>query len=422
MGRLLKICQKQKGIGIVYVRNRKKTKEISEFLKKNNVAADFYHAGLTTIERDLKQNAWMKERTRVIVSTNAFGMGIDKPNVRFVVHMDLPDSPEAYFQEAGRAGRDEKKAFAVLLYNNSDIIDLKKTHEQAFPSVEYIKMVYNCLGNYFQLAQGSGKDQSMEFDLLSFSGNYDLDPILVFNAMKFLEKDGYLALSEAMTNPSRILFTLGKEDLYRFQVANPKYDAFVKLLLRSYPGLFTEFVKIREQDIAKRANINVEQTERILNELHKMNILEYEKQNKRPLITWVEERVSSDSLRVSKENHAERKQFSRKRLDAMAGYVQSSHTCRSIFLLAYFGERKTMKCGQCDVCLNIQELKVTDFEFDQLHQMIKKTLVDQRCRLEVLIEILPTNISEKKILKVIRWLTDHGSIIEEPDGKLRWKV
>ncbi len=421
LGRLLKICQKQTGVGIVYVRNRKKTREISEFLKNNQVAADYYHAGLTTMERDLKQNAWMKERTRVIVSTNAFGMGIDKPNVRFVVHMDLPDSPEAYFQEAGRAGRDEKKAFAVLLYNNSDIIDLKKSHEQSFPSVDYIKLVYNCLGNYFQLAQGSGRDQSLEFDLIAFSANYDLDPILVFNAMKFLEKDGYLALSEAMTNPSRILFTLDKEDLYRFQVANPRYDAFVKLLLRSYPGLFTEFVKIREQDVANRANITVEQTEKILNELHRMNILQYEKQNKKPLITWVEERISSDSLRISKENHAERRQFARKRLDAMVEYVQSSHTCRSIFLLAYFGERKTMKCGQCDVCLDIRELKLSDLEFDTLRQMIRKTLTVQSYRLEELVEVLPTTITEKKILKVIRWLKDHGSIPEEPDGKLRWQ-
>ncbi len=421
LGRLLKICQKQTGVGIVYVRNRKKTREISEYLKNNQVAADYYHAGLTTMERDLKQNAWMKERTRVIVSTNAFGMGIDKPNVRFVVHMDLPDSPEAYFQEAGRAGRDEKKAFAVLLYNNSDIIDLKKSHEQSFPSVDYIKLVYNCLGNYFQLAQGSGRDQSLEFDLIAFSANYDLDPILVFNAMKFLEKDGYLALSEAMTNPSRILFTLDKEDLYRFQVANPRYDAFVKLLLRSYPGLFTEFVKIREQDVANRANITVEQTEKILNELHRMNILQYEKQNKKPLITWVEERISSDSLRISKENHAERRQFARKRLDAMVEYVQSSHTCRSIFLLAYFGERKTMKCGQCDVCLDIRELKLSDLEFDTLRQMIRKTLTVQSYRLEELVEVLPTTITEKKILKVIRWLKDHGSIPEEPDGKLRWQ-
>ncbi len=421
LGRLFQICQKQTGVGIVYVRNRKKTREISDFLVKNMVSADFYHAGLTSMERDLKQNAWMKERTRVIVSTNAFGMGIDKPNVRFVVHMDLPESPEAYFQEAGRAGRDEKKAFAVLLYNDSDIIDLKKSHEQAFPSVEFIKMVYNCLGNYFQLAQGSGKDVSMEFDLMTFSSNYDMDPILVFNALRFLEKEGYLSMSEAMSNPSRMLFTLDKEDLYRFQVANPKFDAFVKLLLRSYAGLFTEFVKIREKDIANRANITVEQTDKILDELHRLNVLQYERQNKRPLITWVEERLSSDSLRISKENHYERKQFARKRLDAMVHYVQSTHTCRSIFLLAYFGEKKAQKCGQCDVCLDIRQLKVTDLEFDQLHQMIRSTLLDESYRLEDLLEILPTDIIEKKILKVIRWLRDHGSIVEHPDGRLCWK-
>lgn len=419
--KLLQICQKQKGVGIIYVRNRKKTREIAAFLKKHEVSADFYHAGLTTMERDLKQNAWMKERTRVIVATNAFGMGIDKPNVRFVIHLDLPESPEAYFQEAGRAGRDGKKSYAVLLYNKADIIELKKSHRQSYPPVDFIKNVYNCLGNYYQVAVGSGSDTHQEFDLMDFSNNYNLDPVLAFNAIRFLEKEGYLAMSEALTNPSRILFTLQKEDLYRFQVANPKYDPFIKLLLRSYAGLFTEFIKIREQDIARRANLTVAQTEKLLSYLQKMNILQYEKQNQRPLITWLEDRLPVDRLHISKENHKERAQFAKKRVDAMIDYVQSTTKCRSLYLLAYFNELKATRCGQCDVCLEIGKLDLTTPEFDQLESMIKSTIQDHQVVIDDLAAMLPTDIQENKILRVVRWLIDQGQIHESESGRLVWE-
>ena len=420
LSRLLKICRKQAGVGIVYVRNRKKTKEIAQYLKKHQIAADFYHAGLTTIERDLRQNAWMKERTRVIVATNAFGMGIDKPNVRFVVHLDLPESPEAYFQEAGRAGRDEKKSFAVMLFNQADIIELKKTHKQSYPPADFIRKVYNCLGNYFQMAVGSGKDNSAEFDLMAFSNYYNLDPVLVFNATRFLEKEGYLAMSEAMTNPSRILFTLNKEDLYRFQVANPAFDPFIKLLLRSYAGLFTEFVKIREQDIARRAGLTQHQARKLLKNLHELNIIQYEQQNERPMITWLEDRLPADNLSISKENHRDREQFARKRVDAMINYVTATNKCRSIFLLAYFNELKAVKCGQCDVCLEVGKLDVNSQEFDLLVDMIRSTLRDTSLPVHELVEMLPTNIAEDKILRVIRWLREQQQIVDNKAGKLSW--
>ncbi len=421
LSRLLKICRKQSGVGIIYVRNRKKTKEIAEHLQKHQMAADFYHAGLTTMERDIKQNAWMKERTRIIVATNAFGMGIDKPNVRFVVHLDLPESPEAYFQEAGRAGRDERKSFAVILFNEADIIELKKNHQQSYPPADFIRKVYNCLGNYFQMAIGSGKDTSNEFDLLAFSNHFNLEPVLVFNAIRFLEKEGYMAMSEAMTNPSRILFTLDKEDLYRFQVANPAYDPFIKLLLRSYAGLFTEFVKIREQDIAKRAGLTHTQTQKLLKNLHDLNILQYEQQNEQPMITWLEDRLPAERLSISKENHRDREKFARKRVDAMVDYVTSNNKCRSIYLLAYFNELKAKKCGQCDVCLEVGKLDVNSQEFDLLVDMIRSTLRDALVDIHELVEVLPTNISEDKILRVIRWLMEQRQIISSANGKLRWR-
>ncbi len=419
--RLLRICTRVKGTGVVYVRNRKRTREIAEWLRQRGISADFYHAGLTAKERDARQDAWMKERTRVIVSTNAFGMGIDKPNVRFVVHMDLPDSPEAYFQEAGRGGRDGKKAYAVLLFNQSDIIDLKHFHERSFPPLKEIKRIYNSLGNYFQLAIGSGKDQSMPFDLVDFARNYSMDPFLVFNALGFLEKEGYLAMSEALSNPSRIMFMVDNEALYRFQVANPKYDAFTKLLLRSYTGLFTEFTKIKEDEIAVRAGIDVDTVKQMLQEMHRMEIMHYKPQNEAPMITFLEERMAAADLTISKEVYRERKVFARRRMEAMSRYATSGDKCRSLMLLAYFGEKGGQRCGQCDVCLEMNKAGVSSYEFKQIVELIKPIVEQHEHSLESLMDSLDINLSEQKVLSVIRYLKDQGSIVEDKNLILRWK-
>ena len=420
LNRLLKICRNVPGTGVVYVRNRKRTREIARWLEQQGVSADFYHAGLTTLERDTKQNAWMKERTRIVVSTNAFGMGIDKPNVRFVVHMDLPDSPEAYFQEAGRAGRDGKKAYAILLFNESDIMDLKEFHERSFPPLKLIKRVYTCLGNYYQLAIGSGKDQSMPFELTTFAKNYGMDPFVVFNALGFLEKEGYLAVSEAMSNPSRIMFLVNNETLYRFQVANPGYDAFIKLLLRSYSGLFSEFTKIRETDIAKRSGIPKDNVQKMLSELHDMQILHYKKQNEQPLISFLEERMSEADLTISKPVYKERKAFAGKRMNAMLDYARSSNRCRSLNLLAYFGETDALRCGQCDVCLEKNKTGVSGYEFDQIRDLVRQKIREEQVRLESLIHELDIRLSEKKVINVIRHLQDKGTITTDREGILHW--
>ena len=420
LNRLLKICRNVPGTGVVYVRNRKRTREIARWLEQQGVSADFYHAGLTTLERDTKQNAWMKERTRIVVSTNAFGMGIDKPNVRFVVHMDLPDSPEAYFQEAGRAGRDGKKAYAILLFNESDIMDLKEFHERSFPPLKLIKRVYTCLGNYYQLAIGSGKDQSMPFELTTFAKNYGMDPFVVFNALGFLEKEGYLAVSEAMSNPSRIMFLVNNETLYRFQVANPGYDAFIKLLLRSYSGLFSEFTKIRETDIAKRSGIPKDNVHKMLSELHDMQILHYKKQNEQPLISFLEERMSEADLTISKPVYKERKAFAGKRMNAMLDYARSSNRCRSLNLLAYFGETDALRCGQCDVCLEKNKTGVSGYEFDQIRDLVRQKIREEQVRLESLIHELDIRLSEKKVINVIRHLQDKGTITTDREGILHW--
>lgn len=421
LNKLLRICKKQNATGVVYVRNRKRTREIADWLVQQKVSADFYHAGLSSQERDAKQDAWMKERTRVIVSTNAFGMGIDKPNVRFVVHMDLPDSPEAYFQEAGRGGRDGNKAFAILLFNKADIQNLEQFHERSYPPLKEIRKIYNCLGNHFQLAIGSGKDQSMPFDIHKFAKAYSLNTFFIYNALGFLEKEGYLASSEALANPSRLMFLVSNEELYRFQVANPRYDPFLKMLLRSYTGLFTEFTRINEEDIARRNGVPVENVKKILLDLHNMKILHYKEQNQKPVITFLEERLAASDLRISKEVYSERKAFARKRMEAMIQYVTSETKCRSLYLLAYFGETGGKRCGQCDVCLERNKAGVSTYEFNQVMKYIKPKLQKDEVSLEMLIDDLDLNLAEEKVLNVLRYLKDNGKIIESGDGILKWQ-
>ncbi len=420
LSRLCRVSNKVRGTGIVYVRNRKRTREISDYLNKKGISSDFYHAGLDARERDKKQDSWMKERTRVIVATNAFGMGIDKPNVRFVVHMDLPDSPEAYFQEAGRAGRDGFKSFAILLVNQSDISDLENFHEKSFPPLKTIRQVYNCLGNYFQLAIGSGKDQSLPFDMVNFARTYSLDPFVVFNALGFLEKEGYIAMSEALANPSRMMFFVNNEELYRFQVANPNYDPFIKLILRSYTGLFSEFTKINEDEIASRAGVPVPLVRKMLTELHNMQILHYKEQNDSPVITFLQERMAAADLTISAQVYNERKKFSKERMKHMKEYATSENKCRSLFLLSYFGEGNAQRCGQCDVCIGLNKTGVSSLEYKQVVDIIKPLIKSGNYTPEQLLEDADISIPEAKLINVIRYLKDIGVITEDKGRILRW--
>lgn len=421
--RLLNICRKVPGTGIVYVRNRRKTKEIAEFLTKNKILADYYHAGLDSKTRDIRQDAWIKESKRVIVSTNAFGMGIDKPNVRFVVHMDLPDSPEAYFQEAGRAGRDEKKAYAILLYNRSDIIDLDHFFELSYPGLDFIKKVYNALGNYFQLAIGSGKDKSFSFVFSDFCNHFGLEKYTTFNALKILEKEGYIFMSEALSNPSRLKILLNKEDLYRFVVANPAYDLFLKVILRSYTGLFSEFTKIDESEISVRSKLNIEKVQTMLKKLHQMHVLHYIPQNKSPQVTFIAPRTEARDLSISPENYADRKKFAKIRIEAIKDYVQSENRCRSTILLDYFGEAYADRCGVCDICLDRNKLNLSKLEFDNVVELIKPVLQQKSLTMKELMATLDTSIAENKIIKVVQWLMENDKItLHNQTGKMKWKI
>lgn len=419
--RLLKVCNNVKGTGIVYVRNRRKTREISDFLNKNKIPADFYHAGLDAKTRDARQEAWIREKVRVIVSTNAFGMGIDKPNVRFVVHMDLPDTPEAYFQEAGRGGRDQKKAYAVLLFNQSDVIEAKKFIETSYPPLDFIKNVYNAVGNYLQLAVGSGKNKRYNFNLNEFCNHFALEKLTTYNALKILEKEGYIALSEAFAHSSKIHFYLNKEELYRFQVANPLHDQLIKTILRSYTGLFTEFVKITEKDLAKRINRDEKDLVKQLRKLHQLHVIYYEPQNTRPQIVLTEARADIKYISISGENYRDRKIYAEKRLHAMLNYIQSENRCRSVLLLEYFGEKNIKPCGRCDVCLKRNKATLEDGDFQVISKTLKTYVENENLTIEQLLQKLPDEIPEKKALMAIYYLIDNGKIVyKEKSGEMQW--
>ena len=421
LNRLLKIVNNLKGSGIVYLRSRKRTVEIADFLIKNNISAGFYHAGLDRSSREVRQNSWISGETSVMVSTNAFGMGIDKPNVRFVVHLDIPDSLEAYFQEAGRAGRDGKNAYAVLLYEKADILESMQFLTTQFPEIKVVKQVYQALGNYFQLAIGSGRDQSFNFDINSFCSNYNLSFQSVMFSLKFIEKEGYLLLNEMTDSDSKIFFKTSKEDLYKFQVENAKYDKFIKVLLRSYSGLFTEFVKINEEDIARRTNLKREDIEKQLSQLEKFDIIIYQKKNSKPQVIFLTERIDSKNLYISDETYKIRKENAEGRLNSVINYIQNDNKCRSIQLLKYFDEEQSKRCGKCDVCIERNKIELSELEFDTVVDKIKPTLLNSSLTIEEIAALIP-QVNDDKVIKVVQWLLDNDKLNYDHQNKLKWKL
>ncbi|MFO8087834.1 MAG: ATP-dependent DNA helicase RecQ [Bacteroidales bacterium] len=412
LSRMLRVIHRVRGTGIVYVRNRRKTREIAQWLQKKQIKADYYHAGLDQQTREKRQQEWMHGITRVIVSTNAFGMGIDKPNVRFVVHMDLPDNLEAYFQEAGRAGRDLKASWAVLLYNNSDIIDAERFFELAFPPLELIKTIYNALGNFFQVPVGTGANTSYRFDLNEFCEANQFKPVIVFNALSFLEKQGYILMSDALRNNSRLHIRMNRTELYKFQVREAFYDPFIKILLRSYPGMFTDFIAINEREVAHRARITVDKTVKILQRLQQMDVLDYIPRSEQPHLVFLSPRLDIRDLDISKEHYKDRKEAARKRLDTVKDYITSTTRCRSQMLLEYFGEKDAPRCGQCDVCRKRNKLNLSEYEFDLVLSRIKPLLQEDRLTLKEIVRAADIS-NEAKVLKVIQWLLDHKKLVKK---------
>lgn len=416
--KLLDILQKVKGSGVVYVRNRRKTKEIAQFLAQKGISADFYHAGLQPEERSEKQDAWIADKTRIMVSTNAFGMGIDKPDVRVVVHMELPDSLEAYFQEAGRAGRDGKKAYAVLLYNQSDRLSLEKNYELAFPEMDEIRRVYHALGSYYQLAIGGGAGQSFNFDIVAFAKNFQLPPVKTLHALKTLEQAGWLTLTEAVYVPSSLIIKVSKEELYDYQLRHPKLDLIIKAILRSYQGAFSHFINIRESQLASLLKIATQDVIKALDLLQKDNIIEYFPQTDKPQLIFLHERVDANDLTIDFELYEFRRKRHGERIQKAIAYAESP-VCRSRQLLNYFGEKNDKDCGVCDVCLGRTKAELSNADYDAIKTKIQEKLTGEGLTLEALMAIFSSG-SHDKVLRVLEYLVDEG-FVEQEGGILKWK-
>ena len=367
---LLHILNKVKGSAIVYTRNRKRTREVAELLNDNNLSATFYHAGLNNDVKDLRQKEWLQEEKRVMVATNAFGMGIDKPNVRIVIHMDMPDSPEAYFQEAGRAGRDGQKAYAVLLYAKSDKVNLKKRITDTFPDKDYIKDVYENLQYYFQMAMGDGLGCTLAFNLDEFCRNFKHFPVQADSALKILTRAGYLEYTDEQDNGSRLIFTLRRDELYKLQEYNADTEKLLNTILRSYTGLFTDYAYISEESLSVRTGLSRQQIYDTLVMLTQRRILHYIPQKKTPYIIYTRERQEKNHLHFSKEVYEDRKESYAKRIESMIEYASAEENCRSRMLLRYFGEKNEHNCGQCDVCLQKRRKEISKEERLKLQKEI----------------------------------------------------
>ncbi|MBD1366367.1 RecQ family ATP-dependent DNA helicase [Mucilaginibacter sp. ZT4R22] len=410
---LLDIANNIKGSGIVYVRTRKGTAEVAKFFTDNGIKADFYHAGLSADERAEKQEAWKNNRNRIIVATNAFGMGIDKADVRFVVHLEMPDSLEAYYQEAGRAGRDEQKAYGILLYNLSDRLRKEQMFLQNFPSVAEIKQIYHYLGSYCQVAYDTGEGANFDLDLGDFCSRYKLDSIKTINALKFLEQNEYIAFSESVFLPSRFRFEVLNEELYNFQIQNPGWDPFVKTLLRSYGGAFENYVRLKEFDLARRTNMSVQQVAEGLTKLESFGVLSYLPQTDKPQITWIRARQQANNVFINKADIETRKATYRRKMEAVFAYAEHKR-CRSQMLLAYFDEPNAAKCGVCDVCLAEKREKNAAEIFENITNEIVQLLSVDNYTIGDLITTLKLGSGKEKI-ETLRMLLDAGKI--KTDGE-----
>ncbi|VBB44678.1 ATP-dependent DNA helicase RecQ [uncultured Paludibacter sp.] len=413
---LLKVLEGVKGTSVVYVRNRKKTKEIADFLTENGISAEHFHAGLNNKTKDERQNRWKSGETRVIVCTNAFGMGIDKPDVRSVVHIDLPDTLEAYFQEAGRAGRDEKKAFAVLLYNKTDETKLKKRIADTFPPKETVKDVYEALGNYFTLAVGAGLYVTFPFDLADFCGKFHFPLLVAYNSIKILQQAGYLELTDEEDSASMVLFTIKKDDLYNLK-NTPEQEQLIHILLRSYTGLFTDLHAIHEETLCTRLDWTHEKLYQTLVSLSNEKIIKYIPRKKTPFLTFTHERDDISRLALTKEAYDDRKEKYIERVNSVLRYANEENICRSRILLSYFGEKNTKDCGVCDICLKKKETQVTEEEFQNIRKKINELLNEKSRNLSELTKNIKAK--EPKIIHVIRFMMDNNEILMDDVMKYR---
>ncbi len=415
LAELVHILQTVQGASIVYVRSRKQTKEISLLLRKAGFAADFFHAGLSHEEKIHKQNAWKLDECRVIVATNAFGMGIDKPDVRTVIHMDLPNSLEEYFQEAGRAGRDGGRSYSVILYTAADSAKLKKRIADSFPGRDFILRVYEALGNYYQVAVGAGYNDVYDFSLHEFCLSFKLPFLQTHHALKILELAGYIEYTEEIDLRSRIRFLIYRDEMYTLHLEKDA-DELLHTILRNYTGVFSDDVYIDESMLAVRTGKNRKEIAEMLISLSRMRYIRYIPQKKTPFIVFTTSREEVQFVTIPREVYEERKKRFEKRIYSMIGYVEEDEVCRSRMLLIYFGEKNPKDCGRCDVCLKRNETGLSNCEFRQIAGRLKESLSkEQPRRINDLVDSVADGDTDK-VIRVVRFLIDMGELGLEDDA------
>lgn len=407
-----------RGSGIVYVRSRKRTKVIAEWLQSVGTSATYYHAGLDAKTRDGRQQQWMEGKIKVMVATNAFGMGIDKPDVRLVVHLDLPDSLEAYFQEAGRAGRDLQESEAFLLVADTDVNKLKENLQSSYPDLNRIKLIYDALGNYLQIPIGAGENQSYSFNINDFAQYYNFSLLEVFNTINLIEREGLIATSEALNSPSKVYIKANREDLYRFQLEYKEYDIIIKYLLRSLPGVLSDFVNIREEVVSHKTGIPIDKVQQQLNKLHNLNFLCYIPRNDKPQIQYIRERIDSRHFTLSEDVYDNRKEDANKRVQAVIDFVNNNGECRSVQLLRYFGEDIKKRCGKCDVCSSKNKMTINDREYQEISERIVNELRDSDSSVYEVVEKIKSH-HEEKVIETLRWMLDNKIIEQDKNGILK---
>jgi ATP-dependent DNA helicase RecQ len=420
INKLVQVLNAVPGCGIVYCKSRRKTKDVAELLRLHNIVADFYHAGLTNDERASKQQAWIDNKTRIMVCTNAFGMGIDKPDVRTVVHVDVPDCVENYYQETGRAGRDGKKAYAVLLFKQEDINNLKLLPDIKYPLMIDIRKVYGALGNFLQIETGNGDKQSYEFDLNLFVKNFKLEAIQTVNVLKVLEQEELLIFNEQVFIPAKICFTTNKDTLNEFEKLHPEFDEVIKAMLRNYQGIFDNYININERTIASLVKTSIANVTEHLNQLMRYGIIDFQPQKDKPQIFFQHNRVRQQDLLIDQKRYTERKEIYKRRVQAMIAYV-TGNVCRSLFVGNYFGDDQMKKCGVCDVCLsNKDNLPMTAADFEAIKNAVLNELA-QKDWLAKDLQVQLKQIPKEKLHKVMDWLMKEEIISMNLNGALTQK-
>lgn len=404
------ILNNVQGSSIVYCRNRSQTKTVAHLLSLQNISADYYHAGLSTTERNEKQQNWINNKTRVIVCTNAFGMGIDKPDVRTVIHYDTPDCLENYYQEAGRAGRDGKKSYAILLYNNVDITGLQALPDIRFPVMFDVKKVYQALADFLHIAVGAGEGMYYDFDLISFCKNFKLNIILVMAVLKALEQEGYISFNESVFLPSKVQFTAPKNVLNEIEESHPSLDVVVKCLLRSYSGILDNNTSISEKLVAKLTRLSTEEVKAILEQLQAYGIIQYTPQKETPQLHYITNRAPAQYLVFNQVAYQQRKHIYQERVDIMLQYLQLTKQCRSQYISGYFGDETAKACGICDTCLNKKTNSLSASAFATIQQQITQLLQSTRTitTTQLLAQLKPTN--QQHIWQVLQFLQDEKTI------------